>query len=489
VEPHLCAYHATLAHASAVRSFRRLVPGGKIGMTNAVGWAEPFTSSAADAGAAERQQAFSGGFFLDPLYRGDWTPERKAVYGDRLPAFTPEQRRLLLDNQVRGRSLPAWKLGWIPKGMRAAPALTGFCVLLLWCTEQLHPLPSTPALQQDFIALQHYTGSWTYEDTAKPPLNASSTVVGADGVALPQADSPWLFVFPRALRSLLGWLQRRYGAPIFITENGVSAPGKGRSASSPTSHPSCRLPDHAQRAQRPAGSGADSLRAPACSPPHPAAGEAGRPPLEVLCDSFRLSYYQQYVGNATAAKQQDGVDLRGYFAWCGGGAAAGRSAGAAPCLRQPQAAGAREWLCPAVPLPPRWHARRPCHTQSYTAAPPPTHSARPLPLVPTPHATPSPLRPTPFPPGRCWTTLSGPMATPSALASTSLTTPLSSASPRPPRSGSAAGLGWRGPADGARPARPGRPCRAGTKSCDAVAVTYKAEGRVDINECANKNKV
>lgn len=100
VEPHLCAYHAILAHASAVRSFRRLVPGGKIGMTNAIGWSEPFTPSKADAAAAERQQAFQGGQFLDPLYRGDWTEERKAMLGDRLPAFTSEQRSLLLDNQV-----------------------------------------------------------------------------------------------------------------------------------------------------------------------------------------------------------------------------------------------------------------------------------------------------------------------------------------------------------------------------------------------------
>lgn len=37
--------------------------------------------------------------------------------------------------------------------------------------------------------------------------------------------------------------------------------------------------------------------------------------LEVLCDQFRLSYFQQYISNATAAKRDDGVDLRGYFAW------------------------------------------------------------------------------------------------------------------------------------------------------------------------------
>lgn len=176
-------------------------------------------------------------------------------------------------------------------------------------------LPSPPLFhalpQQDFVALQHYTGSWTYDDPARPPLNASSTVVGADGVPLPQADSPWLFVFPHALRSLLGWLQRRYGAPIYITENGVSAPGKGRR---------CRLAAWLLLAGRRPRDAHTVLRCIAFPPlPHRAAGESGRPAAEVLCDSFRLSYYQQYVGNATEAKQRDGVDLRGYFAWCGAG--------------------------------------------------------------------------------------------------------------------------------------------------------------------------
>ncbi|EFN57961.1 hypothetical protein CHLNCDRAFT_50621 [Chlorella variabilis] len=241
-EPHLCAYHAVLAHAAAVSAFRQgfcrscgqacsleacslecageSVPGGQIGMTNAIGWAAPYTGSAEDVAAAERQQSFTGAWFLDPLYRGDWPAERKAVYGDLLPSFTPEQRRFILDNP------------------------------------------------QDFIALQHYTGNYVYQNATNPPLLLSSTTKSSDGYQLPQADSPWLFVFPKALRSLLGWLHRRYGAPIIITENGVSAPG-----------------------------------------------EASKPVLEVLCDQFRLSYFQQYISNATAAKRDDGVDLRGYFAW------------------------------------------------------------------------------------------------------------------------------------------------------------------------------
>lgn len=67
-------------------------------------------------------QSFTGAWFLDPLYRGDWPAERKAVYGDLLPSFTPEQRRFILDNP------------------------------------------------QDFIALQHYTGNYVYQNATNPPL-------------------------------------------------------------------------------------------------------------------------------------------------------------------------------------------------------------------------------------------------------------------------------------------------------------------------------
>jgi len=30
----------------------------------------------------------------------------------------------------------------------------------------------------------------------------------------------------------------------------------------------------------------------------------------VLCDQFRVSYFQQYIGNASKAVEEDGVDLQ-----------------------------------------------------------------------------------------------------------------------------------------------------------------------------------
>lgn len=39
------------------------------------------------------------------------------------------------------------------------------------------------------------------------------------------------------------------------------------------------------------------------------------PDADVLKDSFRLNYYQQYLAEAVKAVEEDGVLLKGYFAW------------------------------------------------------------------------------------------------------------------------------------------------------------------------------
>ena len=36
---------------------------------------------------------------------------------------------------------------------------------------------------------------------------------------------------------------------------------------------------------------------------------------DALDDSFRVKYYQEYLAQAMAAVEQDGVRLKGYFAW------------------------------------------------------------------------------------------------------------------------------------------------------------------------------
>lgn len=86
---------------------------------------------------------------------------------------------------------------------------------------------------------------------------------------MPQAGPHWLHIYPKGLRGLLVWLKNRFNNPtIIITENGMAMKNENE-----------------------------------------------MPRSQALCDVDRIRYYQQYIGNATKAVREDGVNLQGYFAW------------------------------------------------------------------------------------------------------------------------------------------------------------------------------
>ena len=126
----------------------------------------------------------------------------------------------------------------------------------------------------DYIALNHYSSrygadivcpqgpqsDWTLEACVNlGTVNSAGTAIG------PVAASPWLYVVPWGIRGILNWLNRRYNnTAIYVTENGV-----------------------------------DELNT----------------PVAVLNDTWRIDFYTEYIGNVAAAINEDGVDVRGYFAW------------------------------------------------------------------------------------------------------------------------------------------------------------------------------
>lgn len=76
-------------------------------------------------------------------------------------------------------------------------------------------------------------------------------------------------VVPRGIRDMLVWLKVRYNNPkIYVYENGVSVPNENNKSI------------------------ADAVK-----------------------DTFRQDFYQQYTANLVKAATEDGVDVRGYFAW------------------------------------------------------------------------------------------------------------------------------------------------------------------------------
>ncbi|MFP4143765.1 MAG: GH1 family beta-glucosidase [Phycisphaeraceae bacterium] len=185
-EPYTAGHHLLRSHAKAVDVYRRKYQDaqqGEIGISNNSDWREPKTDSPADLAAAERALAFFLGWFADPVYFGDYPNVMKERVGDRLPAFTDEEKALL-----KGSS--------------------------------------------DFFGLNHYTTM--YAEDASGGKVVEQNVYGNGGISADQdvtlsIDPAWekthigWAVVPWGCRKLLEWIASRYdNPPIIITENGCA---------------------------------------------------------------------------------------------------------------------------------------------------------------------------------------------------------------------------------------------------------------------------
>jgi len=172
--------------------------------------------------------AFAFGWYVDPIVFGRYPEEMTELVTDgRLPKFTPEESEM-----VKG--------------------------------------------SLDYIGLNHYTSGYIMED---PDGNGGDwftdsrtkgTKIGIDGKLIgPQAESPWLQVYPKGIRGLLNWIAKRYdNSLIYVFENGVSVPNENQMKVS-----------------------------------------------EAVHDNFRIDYYKGYIQNALDAITLDGVNLGAYFGW------------------------------------------------------------------------------------------------------------------------------------------------------------------------------
>ncbi|XP_073010431.1 beta-glucosidase 12-like [Typha latifolia] len=181
-EPYTACHNQLLAHATAVRLYRRRFQAkqqGVIGITLNTNWFIPYSNSKSSVRATKRALDFNFGWFMEPLTRGKYPLTMRKFVGDRLPRFTRRQYNL-----VKGSF--------------------------------------------DFIGINYYTSSYTQ---SAPPTNVTSYSTDSrtqsteirNGVLIgPQAASDWLFIYPPGIKELLLYTKTNYNNPvIFITENGV----------------------------------------------------------------------------------------------------------------------------------------------------------------------------------------------------------------------------------------------------------------------------
>ncbi|KAL4945434.1 hypothetical protein BDV06DRAFT_230838 [Aspergillus oleicola] len=125
----------------------------------------------------------------------------------------------------------------------------------------------------EFYGMNSYTTFFVQHKDTPPDINDhKGNVIVHDnnnkGISRgEESDTPWLRMAPEGWRKLLNWIWNRYHVPIYVTENGTTV--KGETAPTP----------------------------------------------EVLNDTFRMRFFEGYVGNLARAIKEDGVDIRSYFGW------------------------------------------------------------------------------------------------------------------------------------------------------------------------------
>ncbi|KAH9330164.1 hypothetical protein KI387_002272, partial [Taxus chinensis] len=189
-EPYLVGHHVLISHAKAVDIYRnrfKAKQSGRIGIALDVMWYEPASNSSEDIAATQRAQDFQFGWFMDPIFFGDYPGSMRERVGDRLPSFSSEE-----SNLVKG--------------------------------------------SLDFVGVNHYTTYYaTHNKTNIIGALLNDTLADSGAVTLPfrngsgaigrRASSIWLYIVPTGLRSLMNYIKQRYGnPPVIITENGMDDP-------------------------------------------------------------------------------------------------------------------------------------------------------------------------------------------------------------------------------------------------------------------------
>uniref|UniRef100_A0A7S4DS70 Beta-glucosidase n=1 Tax=Lotharella globosa TaxID=91324 RepID=A0A7S4DS70_9EUKA len=245
IEPYIAAHNVLKAHMHTVKVYRdkyQLIQGGRIGLTLNTDWAEPLTSSNLDAAAAERNMMFQFGWFAHPVFYGHYPWQMVERVGDRLPKFTKEESKILKGSlDFLGLNHYGSHYTKNIKGLgKAAAGAAG-----------------SPLLNDDFPV----TG-WAADMGVEVSFFRDGKDIGKP------ADSDWLHAAPWGFLKLLRWLNKTYSPEtIFVTENGVDAPG-----------------------------------------------ENDKPLHEALSDTYRMEYYRDYIG-AMRVAVEEGVPVEGYTAW------------------------------------------------------------------------------------------------------------------------------------------------------------------------------
>jgi beta-glucosidase len=164
-EAPIASHHLLRAHGAAVKAYRAE---GKheVGIVVNLEPKYPASDSAEDRAATQRADAYMNRQYLDPVFKGEYPPELKEIFGEAWPEWPAEDFELIRQ-----------------------------------------PI--------DFLGVNYYTRNVTQHDPKAWPLKASAVRQNAT-----YTETGWE-AFAQGLTDTLTWVRDRYGnPPVYITENG-----------------------------------------------------------------------------------------------------------------------------------------------------------------------------------------------------------------------------------------------------------------------------
>lgn len=166
-EAPIASHHLLRAHGAAVQAYRA-EGRHRVGIVVNLEPKYPASDSVEDRAATTRADAYMNRQYLDPVFRGEYPPELREIFGEAWPEWPAEDFELIRQ-----------------------------------------PI--------DFLGVNYYTRNVTRDDPAAWPLRASAVRQDAT-----YTETGWE-VFPQGLADTLAWVRDRYGnPPVYITENGAA---------------------------------------------------------------------------------------------------------------------------------------------------------------------------------------------------------------------------------------------------------------------------
>lgn len=247
-DPYIVAHHVLLAHARTSDLFRQKflmkTPDSSVSIiVNSDFFYPMHEDDPSHQRASERAMIFNCAWFTDPLILGQYPEEMLSAAGSNMTRFTDEESELL-KKSIFGPNGPVLALNHYTSNF------------------------VRPMTEEDRVQLVWPNGIELHADVYVSKFNGSR-LIG------PRAESSWLMIVPKGIRSLLNWVDHRYNEgtkeklAFMITENGVDC-----------------LDEAFYNFQD-----------------------------DVLEDICRVNYLEKYIENVALAIEEDNVDVRGYFVW------------------------------------------------------------------------------------------------------------------------------------------------------------------------------